>query len=49
MWSTHNQGTAVSEEDVMMLVAMGVDEAKARASLEASGGNLDIAMESAFA
>lgn len=49
IWWSHNQGTAISEEDVQMLVSMGVDEEKARAALEASGGNFDEAMDAALA
>jgi len=49
IWKTHNQASAVSEEDVQMLVGMGVEEAKARAALEKCGGNLDAAMDAAFA
>jgi len=49
IWSTHNAGSVVSEEDIQMLVGMGVDEAKARAALEKCGGNLELAMDAAFA
>merc|ERR1712057_125640 len=39
-WKTHNQVSAgVSEEDVQMLMSLGVEEAKARAVLEECGGN----------
>jgi len=47
-WRFHNEAKGVSEDDVQMLVGMGVDEAKARECLEKCGGNLDAAMESAF-
>jgi len=50
IWKTHNQAPGgVSEEDVQMLVGMGVNEAKARSVLEEFGGNLDAAMDAAFA
>jgi len=50
IWKTHNQATGgISEDDVQMLVGLGVDEAKARAVLEECGGNLDAAMDAAFA
>lgn len=50
IWKAHNQAPGgVSEEDVQMLVGMGVDEAKARSALEECGGNLDAAMDAAFA
>ena len=47
IWGSHNE-TGVSEDDVQMLMSMGVEEAKARSSLEEAGGNLDLAMEKAF-
>ena len=37
-----------SEEDVQMLVGMGVDEQKARRVLGECGGQLDAAMDAAF-
>lgn len=46
-WKFHNE-TGVSEEDVQMLVGLGVEEAKARACLEKCGGNVDAAMDAAF-
>jgi diketogulonate reductase-like aldo/keto reductase len=48
IWKNHNQAAGVSEDDVMMLVSMGVDEAKAREALEQTGGNIDAAMDAAF-
>jgi len=48
-WKLHREAGGVSDEDIAMLVGMGVDEAKARAVLEKCGGNLDTAMDSAFA
>mmetsp|Transcript_131 Transcript_131/g.271 ORF Transcript_131/g.271 Transcript_131/m.271 type:complete len:336 (+) Transcript_131:2-1009(+) len=49
IWQGHNAGPSVSEEDVQMLIGMGVDEAKAREVLEKAGGNIDTAMDLAFA
>eukprot|EP00927_Polykrikos_kofoidii_P003206 TRINITY_DN11279_c0_g1_i1.p1 TRINITY_DN11279_c0_g1~~TRINITY_DN11279_c0_g1_i1.p1 ORF type:complete len:336 (-),score=39.07 TRINITY_DN11279_c0_g1_i1:179-1186(-) len=49
IWNTQHMGSTVSEEDVQMLVGMGVDEGKARAALEKYGGNLELAMDAAFA
>lgn len=49
IWKAHNKAAAFSEEDVQMLTGMGVDEAKARAVLEKSGGNMELAMDMAFA
>jgi len=48
IWKTHNQEQTVNDEDVQMLVGMGVDEDKARAVLEKCGGDLDAAMDLAF-
>jgi len=49
-WKFHNEAPGgIDEESVQMLVGMGVDEAKARESLEKCGGDLDAAMEIAFA
>lgn len=48
-WKTHNEAPAgIDEEHVQMLIGLGVDEAKARDSLEKCGGDLDAAMEIAF-
>lgn len=49
IWRTHNATSSVSEDDVQMLCGLGIDEAKARACLEKCGGNLDAAMDAAFA
>jgi len=49
IWSAHNETPGVvSEEDVQMLVGMGVDQEKARACLKTCGGNVDEAMDAAF-
>lgn len=48
-WKTHNEAPGeVDEEHVEMLMSLGVDEAKARDSLQKCGGDLDAAMEIAF-
>lgn len=49
IWRSQNQAALFTDEDVQMLVSMGVDEAKARRALEGAGGNLDLAMDAAFA
>jgi len=50
IWKTHNEAPGgVSEEDVQMLVGMGVEEARAREVLVQCDGNLDAAMDAAFA
>jgi hypothetical protein len=48
IWKTHNQADGISEDDVTMLIGIGIDEAKARQCLEACGGNVDAAMDMAF-
>jgi len=49
-WKTHNEAPGqVSEDDVQMLVGMGVEEARAREVLAQCDGNLDAAMDAAFA
>eukprot|EP00658_Telonema_sp_P-2_P033065 TRINITY_DN24346_c0_g1_i1.p1 TRINITY_DN24346_c0_g1~~TRINITY_DN24346_c0_g1_i1.p1 ORF type:complete len:241 (+),score=59.38 TRINITY_DN24346_c0_g1_i1:246-968(+) len=48
IWRNHNQTEAYSEDDVMMLTSLGIDEAKARECLEKCGGNVDAAMDAAF-
>ena len=50
LWKNHNGSAtgAVSEADIQLLVAMGVDEKKARNTLEEHGGNMDMAMDAAF-
>eukprot|EP00746_Dinoflagellata_sp_MGD_P166018 gnl/MRDRNA2_/MRDRNA2_95634_c0_seq1.p1 gnl/MRDRNA2_/MRDRNA2_95634_c0~~gnl/MRDRNA2_/MRDRNA2_95634_c0_seq1.p1 ORF type:complete len:374 (+),score=63.77 gnl/MRDRNA2_/MRDRNA2_95634_c0_seq1:87-1124(+) len=48
-WRTHNEiPGAVSEDDVLMLVSMGVEEEKAREVLAKCEGDLDAAMDAAF-
>jgi diketogulonate reductase-like aldo/keto reductase len=48
-WKFHNEAPGgIDEEHVQMLMGLGVDEAKARESLETCGGDLDAAMEIAF-
>jgi len=50
IWKNHNQAAGeISEEDVQMLVGMGVEEEKARQVLKDCGGNMDAAMDAAFA
>jgi NACalpha-BTF3-like transcription factor len=50
MWRSHNEEQgAVSEEDVQMLMSMGVEEEKARKALADRGGNVDAAMDAVFA
>ena len=49
IWKMHNQAAGgISEDDVMMLVGIGIEDAKARQCLEACGGNVDAAMDMAF-
>jgi 2,5-diketo-D-gluconate reductase B len=49
IWKSHNETPGgVSEEDVQMLVAMGVEDEKARRVLADCGGNMDVAMDAAF-
>ena len=49
IWKSHNaEAGAVSEDDVQMLIGMGVPEDKARKALEDCGGNMDAAMDAAF-
>lgn len=49
IWKTHNKAPAgVSEDDVQMLISMGVEEEKARQVLEKYEGDLDAAMDAAF-
>jgi len=49
-WKTHNEAPgAVSEDDVQMLVSMGVEEVKAREVLAKCDGDLDAALDAAFA
>jgi diketogulonate reductase-like aldo/keto reductase len=50
IWKGHNEEPgAVSEEDVQMLISMGVQEETARKALADCGGNVDAAMDAAFA
>lgn len=50
IWKLHASGgaPAYTEEDVQTLVSMGVEEEKARAALEASGGDVNAALDVAF-
>lgn len=48
IWSTHNE-TSPSEEDVAQLVMFGVEESKAREVLTKCNGNMELAMDMAFA
>mmetsp|Transcript_106882 Transcript_106882/g.189953 ORF Transcript_106882/g.189953 Transcript_106882/m.189953 type:complete len:336 (+) Transcript_106882:72-1079(+) len=48
LWSAHNTAGTVSEDEVQMLVAMGVEESKAREVLVKCNGNIDEAMDAAF-
>jgi len=48
IWRSHNTASSFTEEDVQMLVGMGVDEAKARSALEKCNGDMDAAMDMAF-
>ena len=49
IWKNHNiSNKQFTEEDVLMLVNMGVDESKARESLKQAEGNIDAAMDIAF-
>lgn len=49
LWKFHTSEKTVSEELVQQLVMMGVDEEKARTVLEKVGGDLDAALDIAFA
>ena len=48
IWSGHNE-TGPNEEDVAQLVMFGVEEAKAREVLTKCNGNMELAMDMAFA
>jgi len=50
LWKCHGSAApAFSQDDVDALVAMGVDEEKARAALEANGGDVNAALDAVFA
>jgi 2,5-diketo-D-gluconate reductase B len=48
IWKSHNATASFTEEDVQMLIGMGVEKDKAKSVLEKCGGDMDAAMDMAF-